>query len=163
MKIARSLTVEIEYELRVKGGAVIESSAKTGPLKYVHGDGKMLPGLERRLEGLSPGDERRGSIPAAEAFGSEESLPLKEMTRADFPPSTKLDAGAVFEAKSVTGQPVQFKVISVEGSTIKTRLLHPLVGRDLEFRVKVLSVSDPRKPPPPPGAVELDADEIMET
>ena len=163
MKIARGLTVEIDYELRVKGGAVVESSTRSGPLRYTHGQGKMLAGLERRLEGLAPGDEKRGEIPAAEAFGKEESLPTMEMTRADFPASAKLDAGAVFEAKSRTGEPVHFKVIAVNGDAVTTRLLHPLVGRDLEFRVKVLAVSDPRKPPPPPGAVELDADEILET
>ena len=58
MKIARGRSVELAYELKVKGGAVIESSNRSGPLRYVHGDGKMLPGLEKRLEGLQPGDER---------------------------------------------------------------------------------------------------------
>jgi FKBP-type peptidyl-prolyl cis-trans isomerase 2 len=163
MKIARGMSVQIEYELRVKGGRIIESSQRSGPLKYVHGDGKMLASLERRLEGLSPGDERTGQIPAEEAFGKEESLPVKEMARRDFPASVKLSEGAIFEAKSATGEPVHFKIIAVAGDTVRTRLLHPLVGRDLEFRVKVLSVSDPRRPPPPPGAVELDADEILET
>src|ERR1041384_2880358 len=75
MKIGRGMAAELEYELKIKGGAVLESSARTGPLRYVHGDGKMLPGLEKRLEGLEPGDERRGEIPAREAFGTEEMLP----------------------------------------------------------------------------------------
>ena len=35
----------------------------------------MLAGLEKRLDGLSAGDERSGTIPAAEAFGTEEALP----------------------------------------------------------------------------------------
>jgi FKBP-type peptidyl-prolyl cis-trans isomerase SlyD len=161
MKVAAGLSVQIEYELRVKGGAVVESSSKSGPLRYVHGQGKMLSGLERRLEGLSPGEERNGVIPAAEAFGSEDSMPTKEMPRKDFPASVKLEVGAVFEAKSPTGAPVRLKLVSVDAKVVKVRLLHPLVGVDLEFRAKVLSVTDPR-PPPPPGVVELDADEIQE-
>ena len=52
MKIARGRSVELSYELKVKGGSVIESSTRSGPLRYVHGDGKMLPGLEKRLEEL---------------------------------------------------------------------------------------------------------------
>src|SRR3954467_4709350 len=131
MKIVAGASVQIDYELRVKGGDVIESSAKSGPLRYVHGQGKMLPGLERRLDGLAAGDEKRGEIPAAEAFGTEDSLPIKEMTRQDFPGSAKLEAGAVFAAKSPTGEPIQFKIVAVDGSTVKARLLHPLVGRDL--------------------------------
>jgi FKBP-type peptidyl-prolyl cis-trans isomerase SlyD len=167
MKIATGLAVDIEYELKVKGGDVIESSSRSGPLRYVHGDGKMLPGLEKRLAGLSPGDEKRGDIPAAEAFGTEDKLPIKEMPRAAFPAGADLKVGSVFGAKDpVTGAPVQFKVISIDGESANVRLLHPLVGRDIEFRVKVLSVRDPKapvKPPPPPGVVELDLDDVQES
>ena len=45
------------------------------------------------------------------------------------------------------------------------RLLHPLVGRDIEYRVTVLAVRDPGAtsgPPPIPGVVELDPDELNE-
>jgi hypothetical protein len=39
------------------------------------------------------------------------------------------------------------------------------VGRDIEYRVKVLAVRDPSVksvPPPVPGVVELDPEEILE-
>ena len=162
MKIASGMAVQIDYELSVKGGKVIESSARSGPLRYVHGQGKMLPGLESRLVGMGPGDEKRGEIPAREAFGSEESLPIKEMTTKDFPKDAKLDPGAVFEAKSANGEPLHLKIVSAFGDKVKARLLHPLVGRDLVFRVKVLSVTNPNTPPPPPGMVELDPEDLKE-
>jgi FKBP-type peptidyl-prolyl cis-trans isomerase SlyD len=166
MKIGPGSAVEIDYELKVKGGDVIESSARSGPLRYVHGEGKMLPGLEKRLEGLREGDERSGEIPAGEAFGTEDSLPVKQMPRTAFPKGAKLAGGTVFEAKDpTTGSPVRFKILSVDGDQAKVRLLHPLVGRDIEYRVKVLVVRDSTGrsgPPPPPGVVELDLDEIQE-
>jgi FKBP-type peptidyl-prolyl cis-trans isomerase SlyD len=162
MKIAAGLSVQIDYELAVKSGDVLESSARSGPLRYVHGQGKMLPGLESRLLGLSPGDEKRGEIPAREAFGSEESQPIKEMPRTDFPKDAKLEAGAVFQAKSPSGEPLRLKIVSVAGSKVQARLLHPLVGRDLVFRVKVLAVGDPSRPPPPPGVLELDVEDLKE-
>jgi len=162
MKIAAGLSVQIEYELTIKGGDVIESSARSGPLRYVQGQGKMLPGLERRLVGMGPGDEKRGEIPAHEAFGSEDTLPVKEMPRRDFPKDAKLEPGSVFEAKSPTGEPLRLKIVSATSDQVKARLLHPLVGRDLVFRVKVLAVTDPNKPPPPPGVVELDLEDLKE-
>ena len=164
MKIARGLSVKIEYHLKVKNGDVIESSERSGPLRYTHGEGKMLAGLEQRLEGLSPGDEREGEIPAREAFGTEESLPLKAMPRAEFPQGAAPEPGSIFEAKGAHAEVVSFKVVSVNEEAVTVRLLHPLVGRDLEFRVKVLAVDDPKvrraatAPPPPPGVVELDLD-----
>lgn len=167
MKIARGRSVELAYELKVKGGAVIESSSRSGPLRYVHGDGKMLPGLEKRLEGLQPGDERKGEIPAAEAFGTEESLPVTQMARSVFPKGVKIAPGAVFEGKDPgSGAPVHFKILSATETSASVRLMHPLVGRDIEYQVTVLAVRDPAAkggPPPIPGVVELDPDEMSET
>lgn len=167
MKIARGRSVELAYELKVKGGAVIESSSRSGPLRYVHGDGKMLPGLEKRLEGLEPGDERKGEIPAAEAFGTEASLPVTQMARSAFPKGVKIAPGAVFEGKDpASGAPVHFKILSATETSASVRLMHPLVGRDIEYQVTVLAVRDPAAkggPPPIPGVVELDPDEMSET
>jgi len=162
MKIAAGLSVHIDYEVSIKGGDVIESSARSGPLRYVQGQGKMLPGLESRLVGMEPGQEKRGEIPAREAFGDEDALPVKEMPRRDFPKDAKLAPGSVFEAKSPTGDPLRLKIVSTVGDLVNARLLHPLAGRDLVFRVKVLSVRDPSRPPPAPGVVELDADDLKD-
>lgn len=168
MKIAKGCVVQLDYELRVKGGEVIESSSATGPLRYVHGEGKMLPALEARLAGLGPGDERRGDIPSQEAFGTEESAPIATLPRGAFPKDAELVANARFEGKHpVSGIPVQLLVVGSQPSdgesraddTVLVKLLHPLVGKDLSYRVRVLSVEDADVrgvPPPPPGAVELD-------
>ena len=85
MKVAKGLDVRLEYELRIRGGEVLETSAHRGPLTYRHGEGKMLAGLESRLDGMSAGEEKAGMIPAREAFGDEESLPIKVMPRSGFP------------------------------------------------------------------------------
>jgi FKBP-type peptidyl-prolyl cis-trans isomerase 2 len=62
---------------------------------------------------------------------------------------------------------VRFTILSASGAITKVRLLHPLVGRDIEYRVKVLAVrqSDAagNRPPPVPGMVELDPDEMSES
>lgn len=168
MKIGPGLSVELAYELRIKGGDVIESSDRSGPLRYVHGDGKMLPGLEKRLEGLSPGDESEGVIPAKEAFGNEAALPIREMPRSAFPAGTDLKPGAVFQAKDPnSGAPVQFKVLTADAQAVRVRLLHPLADQDIAYKVTVLAVRDPRTqgsaPPPVPGVVELDPDEMAES
>ncbi len=168
MEIKRGEKVRLEYELKVAGvpGEVIESSNKSGPIVYEHGAGKMLPGLEKRLEGMAIGDEKRGVIPAAEAFGTEESLPTRELPRKEFPKGEKLEVGRVFEARDPSGQPVSFKIVSVGADKVKVRFLHPLAGKDIEFYVKVLMIDDPssRKraavaPPPPPADAVAKVDE----
>src|SRR3954465_15331071 len=99
MKVTARHTVRIDYELKVKGGAVVESSAKNGPLEYVHGEHRLLPALETKIEGMEVGEEKRGEIPAAEAFGGAESaLPTRDLLRKEFAPDEKLTIGQIFSA-----------------------------------------------------------------
>jgi FKBP-type peptidyl-prolyl cis-trans isomerase 2 len=143
MKIEQGKKVKMEYELGIVGGGTIESSASRGPLEFVHGTGKMLPGLEKQLEGLEVGAEKEGVIPAAEAFGTEESLPTIEIPRTNFPANEDVKPGKPFEAKDASGNPIRFKVTKVDGDKVTVRLDHPLAGKDIRFKVKILEVSAP--------------------
>ena len=143
MKVEKGKKIKMEYELGVDGGDVIESSATRGPLEYIHGAGKMLPGLETRIEGLGVGDEREGVIPPAEAYGTEESLPTTSLPRSSFPAEEGLEVGKVFEAKDVSGAPVSFTVTKVEDANVTVRFNHPLAGRSIRFKVKILDITEP--------------------
>jgi FKBP-type peptidyl-prolyl cis-trans isomerase 2 len=168
MKIAPGSIVRIEYEIRVKGGDVVESSTKSGPVQYVHGDGKLLPALEKRLEGMATGETREGEIPASEAIPPEETLPTRVIARSEFPSDGPLDIGSLFEAHAVGGAVIDLRIVSVDEKFVTARLLPPLVGKDLVFKVRVMRIEDPvshlvsvvRKPPPPLNAkvVSLDVE-----
>ena len=150
MRIEKGKRVVLEYELRVDGGDGVESSAKTGPIRYVHGDGKMLPGLERQIEGLSAGDDKEGLIMAAEAYGTEDSLPTKTLDRSEFPEGEEIKLGRRFEAKGPDGNPVEFVVIESDDQSVTIRFDHPLAGKDIRYKIKVLQVGEPGQPPPAP-------------
>jgi FKBP-type peptidyl-prolyl cis-trans isomerase SlyD len=157
MKVEAGRVVRIECELRVKGGDVIESSAKSGPVEYKQGGGQMIRGLEAALEGLEAGEEKSGTIEAAAAFGTKESQPTMKIPRDAFPKDAELEEGAEFEAKGPTGTPVKLEVLVVEDDVIKARVVHPLADKDLEYKVKVLSV----RPPPPPVPKVEKADDLL--
>jgi FKBP-type peptidyl-prolyl cis-trans isomerase 2 len=170
MKIEDGSIVRIEFEIRVKGGEVLESSEKTGPIEYVQGEGKMLPALEKRLLGIEAGKSLEGEIPAAEVAPPEDSLPTRAIPRKEFPKEAKLEVGMMFEAGVPGGGVINMKIIEVDDETVTTRLLPALAGKDLTFKVKVIRIEDPvkhqvsmvKKPPPPlPAAAvktELEAD-----
>ncbi len=162
MRIAAGYKVRIEFELKVKGGELIERST----VDYVQGEGKILPAIEKRLEGLSIGQEKSGDIPASEAI-TEESLPQKDVPRSEFPKDAQLSAGLVFEAKGPEGNPVSFKIVKVAADKVTIRFLHPLCGKDLSFRARVLQIEDPKSKKravavPPPPAAALGIDDIQE-
>ncbi len=141
MKVEKGKKIKMEYELRTEGGFLIETSAQRGPVEYVQGDGKMLSGLESRVEGMSAGEEKEGVIPAAEAYGTEETLPLLQVPREHFPTGEQIKAGRSFEAKDANGNTVRFKVMKEEAGQVIVQLAHPLSGKDIRFKVKILEVS----------------------
>jgi FKBP-type peptidyl-prolyl cis-trans isomerase 2 len=158
MKVTSGYKVRIEFELKVKGGDLIERST----VDYVQGEGKILPALEKRIEGMGIGEEKAGEIPANEAF-PEESLPTKDVSRSEFPKDAKLEVGQVFQAKGPDGGPVSFKIVKLAGDKLTIRFLHPLLGKDLSFKLKVLRIEDPKSnkravsvPPPPAAALGID-------
>ncbi len=149
--------VSLEYELRVAGGDLLESSAQRGPLRFVSGNGQLLPALERRIENLKVDQEESGVLPAREAFGDVSLLPLKEIARAEFPSGEKLEVGRIFEAGAPGGQTIKLELVEVGDKSVKVRYLHALHDRDIAYRIKVLSVEDARRAPPlPPSALGLE-------
>lgn len=142
MKVEQGKKVTIEYELAVDGGDVLESSEGRGPLEYVHGGGAMLKGLEDRMDGMGQGEEKEGVIPAAEAYGTEETLPTTELPRSEFPEDVEVEVGKSFEAKDQAGNPVKFTAIEVDDEQVTVRFEHPLAGKDIRFKVKVLEIAD---------------------
>ncbi len=158
-KVVKGMKVRVNVELTQMDGTAIEQSS----VEYVHGGGTMLKGLEAALEGMEANQTKEGTIKAKDAFGLEEDLPTMKLPRAQFPKDEKMDVGRLFEAKDPQGKPIAFKVVKVEGTDVVVRLLHPLAGKDIKFKVKVLAVVDPGKIPPPPAeAMELAADELAE-
>jgi FKBP-type peptidyl-prolyl cis-trans isomerase SlyD len=158
MKVSAGHGVRIEVELKVKGGEVIESSSKSGPIEYRHGSGQMLVGLEKRLEGLEPGAEKSGVLAPEEAFGTEESQPTMKLPRSEFPKDAKITPGDRFEAKGKTGAPMALRVIEVDENVVTAKVVHPLAGKEIEFKVKIVSVKPPLPTKPAIEELEPDAD-----
>ncbi len=166
LKVTKGCTVRISYELKFSGGEVLESSQKTGPLDYTHGEAKLIPQFQARIEGMAVGEEKKGVIPAKEIFGDESTWPKQTMPRTSFPKDAKLEVGQTFQAKRPDGQPIDFKIAELTKDEVTVRIVPDLKGKDLEFSVKVLVIDDPAAkkregvapPPPPAAALNVDVD-----
>jgi len=152
VKIENGRRVTVKVELSVVGGATLEKST----VEYIHGGGSMLPGLERVLSGLEKGAKRDGVIKARDAFGNPAMHPLKKMKRTEFPRDTKLEVGEKLIAKGANDMNVVLRIEKVTGDDIDVRLVHPLAEKDIQYTVEVIQVSDPRPPPVPAQALELE-------
>lgn len=157
MKIEDGFVVTMEYKIETDKGELIESSlGKGAPIEFVMGEGRMLPGVEKRLVGLSAGDDREFEVPPEEAFGAADGGPVKEMDKSEFPKDTVFKSGEKFTARLPEDQGnVIFEIMENRPTSVLVRFHLPHEGKTLKCKVKILKVVDPKSkpkpPPPPPG------------
>lgn len=155
--------VRLEYEIRIKDGELLESSEERGPLEFVPGRRRLLPALEQVIAKMRVGDEVRGELPAARAFGDESVLPTMDIARSEFGDGEEPQPGRQYEARTAGGgEPVRFRVLSSSERFVHVQLLHPLADKDLTYRFKLLAADDPSLPPPLPArAIGIDSTAIQ--
>lgn len=142
----------VKVDLSVVGGAPIEKRT----VEYIHGGGSMLPALEAVLAGLEKGAKRDGVLKAKDAFGNPASQPLKKLRRSELPKDVKIAVGEKLVAKDAAGMNIVLRIDKVEGDELEVRLVHPLAEKDLKYSLEVVQVTDPRPPPVPAAALELE-------
>jgi FKBP-type peptidyl-prolyl cis-trans isomerase 2 len=66
--------------------------------------------------------------------------------------------GEKLAAKGGHDMNVVLRIEKIDGDDIDVRLVHPLAEKDIRYSVEVVQVSDPRPPPVPAQALELEED-----
>ncbi len=139
--------VTINYTLRTNGAIRHIRSEVWGdePLSYLHGSGRLLPALERALEGRKRGDWIEVTVPPEEAYGHRDHALQQRVPAEELGGLEELDAGMCFLARSEDGRHVETVVVTEideQGGTVLLDTNHPLAGMTLEFAVTVVDVRD---------------------
>lgn len=140
LTIGDKVVVSIDYTLTNSVGEKIDSSEGNGPLKYLHGAGNIIPGLEAALLGNVSGATMQVVVPAAEGYG--EVLPelVETVPLSAFQGVEQIEPGMAFEAQGSDGATRRITVNKVEEDQITVDANHPLAGMDLHFDVTVVDV-----------------------
>ncbi|HSE04911.1 MAG TPA: peptidylprolyl isomerase [Methylomirabilota bacterium] len=133
-------TVSIEYTLKSDGGKVLDSNKGGKPLVFVQGQQQIIPGLERELVGMRPGEEKKVVVKAEDGgYGPVVPGAQQEVPK-DAIPKEGLTVGTVLTARSGSGETRPVVVKEIKDKTVVIDYNHPLAGQTLHFDVKVLNV-----------------------
>lgn len=100
----------------------------------VIGQGMLVPGLDRELEGKEIGKEYHIEIKSKDAFGPRKQNLVKTIPLKIFH-EKNMDAkpGMVFALDEMLA-----KVIAVSGARVLTDFNNPLAGKDLTYKIKIV-------------------------
>ena len=146
-QISAGKYVTINYTLRTNGTIRHIRSAVWGdePLEYLHGSGRLLPALERALEGKVEGDRIVVTLPPEEAYGERDKALQQRVPIETFGGADQVEAGMCFLAHSEEGHRVENVMVTEvdeQNGFVVVDTNHPLAGMTLEYDVTVVAVRD---------------------
>ena len=145
--IASGSQVSLEYTLSDDKGKMIESNKGKEPLVYTHGNGQIIPGLEKQLLGMKVGGTKHVTVKPEDAYGPVNPKAYQEIPKTKVPPDA-LKVGATLVARSPQGQPFPVRVHEIKKETVVMNFNHPMAGKTLAFDVKVLDIKVAESKPP---------------
>ena len=130
--------VTVDYTLKDAEGTTLNSSAETGPLRFIFGAGQIFPVGERALAGLEPDAHVVTAVSAAEGFGERDEARVIEIPRSQLPP--EFAVGTMVSAQDERGRHFPFVVTHLDENLARVDGNHPLAGKDLVFELTVQKV-----------------------
>ena len=142
LMIGDKMVATIHYTLTNEAGETLDSSEGQEPLRYLHGAGNLIPGLERELLGKTPGASMQVSIAPEDAYGEIQPEMIQVVPRTAFQGVETIEPGMAFESRDPEGRSHRIVVKSIDGDEITIDANHPLAGQQLNFDVQVIEVRD---------------------
>lgn len=143
--------VELTYDLyEVENGKeeLMLSMTSEHPERIVFGvEDNVLPALCDAIEGKQAGDVFDITLTPEEGFGPRRDEHVMELARELFEVDGKFDDKHVYEGASITmmtaeGMPVSGLVEKVTGINVTVDFNHPLAGKTVHFKGRILLVRD---------------------
>ena len=133
--------VTLDYTLTVDNKELETSVGKT-PLIYVVGNRDIIPGLEAQLNGMRMNEEKVINVASKDAYGDVDPKAFKEFPMTSLPKGVAPKVGMVLQATAPDGSKFPAVISEIKGDKVVLNFNHPLAGKALTFKVKILKIED---------------------
>jgi peptidylprolyl isomerase len=133
-------TVSLDYTGTLTDGSMFDTSIGGEPLSFTMGAGNMIPGFEKAVLGMKVGDEKTVTIPSSEAYGSYSDNRIVEISRSQLGPEVVPVVGMELQAAQPDGSIAIVTIKKVSDTKVTIDTNHPLAGKDLTFKIKILKI-----------------------
>lgn len=149
MKITTNAVVTLRYQLHatfpLQEKKHIETTDEAHPFTFLFGVGGLIPGFEKNLAGLSPGEKFDFEIEANDAYGETDpnaiiNLPIDIFKVDNVIDFDVLKAGNILPMSDNEGNQMNGKVVSYTNEFVVMDFNHPLAGQKLHFKGDILDV-----------------------
>ena len=132
--------VTLHFSLKLDNGDVVDSNFDAEPASFVVGDGSLLPGFERVLNGMKSGDKGAFVIKPEDGFGESNPNNRQSIPRDQFPSDVELVKGLMLSFADAQKAELPGVIYDFDEQDVIVDFNHPLAGRDIVFDVEIINV-----------------------
>lgn len=133
-------TVSVHYTGKLEDDTVFDSSRGGDPLSFEIGSGQIIPGFEKGVVGMTPGETKTVEVSADEAYGPYREDQVVEVEREKLPEDIDPEVGQQLQVQQTNGQTAVVTIKEVTPAAVRLDANHPLAGKDLTFEIEVVSI-----------------------
>lgn len=133
-------TVKVHYTGKLDDGTVFDSSTDRDPLEFTIGEGLVIPGFERAVIGMNPGDSRTELIPNEQAYGPHLEEMVVVVDRQQMPAEIEPSVGQQLEVQQPSGQVIPVVITELSDEAVTLDANHPLAGENLTFDIQLVEI-----------------------
>lgn len=141
MSIENGKKVKVHYTGTLDDGSVFDSSEGRDPLEFTLGEGKVIKGFEEAVKEMNVDEEKDIKIEAKEAYGEQRAELIKKVPKDQLPKDQEPKVGMVLAVGLPNGQQIPARITEVGEADVTIDLNHPLAGKNLNFKLKVVEVA----------------------
>ena len=133
---------QFDYAIKNDDGDVVDSSAGGERLSFIQGDGRMVEGIEKALDGRAAGDKFSVTLEPEDAFGWPQRSLVRTLGTDMFDVDIEdIEVGMIFQVGSGDSAEV-VKVVDLGEGEITIDANHPLAGLRLNFDIEVIEARE---------------------
>ncbi len=135
--VSEGTRVFLNFSVSLEDGSEVDTNFGGDSVSFVIGDGSLLPGFERLLFGMSPGERQMFVVPPEGAFGQPNDNNVQYLPRKQFDAEMNLDVGLVVSFADAAGGEVPGMITAFNEDEVTVDFNHPLSGRTILFDVLI--------------------------
>ena len=139
MQITTGSVVVFDYTLTDDDKDIIDSSTGSEPLAYIQGEGQIVPGLEKAMEGKKAGDSFKMSVSPEEGYGVHDPENISVVPADQIEGGDELEEGMQLHTEGEFGEQTVL-ITKVDGNEVTIDGNHPLAGMTLHFDITIREV-----------------------
>ncbi|MBR0373927.1 MAG: FKBP-type peptidyl-prolyl cis-trans isomerase [Mogibacterium sp.] len=131
----------VHYTGTFNDGTTFDSSYRRGePLEFICAVGMMIPGFDRAVCGMAPGDVVDIHLMPEEAYGMPSEDLIITLPISMLPDAEQLKVGDQVVLYNPAGQQFPSTVVACDESSVTFDANHEMAGKELNFRIELLEV-----------------------